>query len=527
MSVRYEGQSAAKGPVGKVTSMDLAVKPVDDGGQPAPDPALEDGEVRRPGGANLYFLSSIVAQAMALLRYVVMAHLLGPTQLGLVTTLVVTAAFFDMVGDTGGDRFVIQDRHGGDADVQKLVQATYVMRGVAAALLFIVVAVPVSMVYRQPTLVPGLCLMGIPSLVYGFHHMDTRRTQRWMDFRGEAISNIVGDVAGFIAVLIATWVTRHYTAIIFGLVARALFNVVTSHIVAKRRYALGWSRVHALRMARFSGPLLLTGFMLFIGTQADRVIVGNQLGVKSLGLYSAVLLLILYPSALIIRSIYALHIPQAAAARDDKDILGQVSERLGGLNVGLAICMATGFAVVAPLLVPILFGGRFAQTPLLIGLIGILQATRFLMTWPTAIALAMGRTRSILAATTTRLCVVPGAFLGLHFVGGLKGVVIGFICGELASIIVSLFLLNRILRTRTLLGFDRLGLFVLVGAAIVAWNVFLPKASLSGVIMLLVGTLLLGAVVLRREWRTLQNALTATANWCASFSANWGQRRAT
>lgn len=489
--------------------MDLAAGSPDQGGQePASDLAEHDGEVRRPGGAKLYFLSSLIAQAAALLRYVVLAHLLGPTQLGLVTTLVVTAAFFDQVSDTGGDRFIIQDRHGGEPEVQKLIQTTYVLRGMGTAVLLIAVSIPVSMFYRQPELVTGLCFLGISPFITGFQHMDTRRTQRWMDFRPEAITSIVGEIAGLVAVFIAAWMTRYYTAIIFGLVTRALFWVITSHIVSKRRYVLGWSRAHALRMASFSGPLLLNGVMLFIGSQTDRVIVGNQLGVTSLGLYSAVLLLVFYPSALLVRSLYALYIPQAAAARDDKAGLEQVSERLGGLNVGLAICMAAGFAVVAPLLVPLLYGERFRQTSLLIGLVGILQTTRFLLTWPTTIALAMGRSRSVLAANTTRLCVVPGAFLGLHFIGGLEGVLTGFICGELASIIVSLFLLNRIVRTRALSGFDRLGLFVLVGAAIVAWNVFSPKASPLTLTLLCIGSVLLAAVVLKREWDTLQEGLT-------------------
>jgi O-antigen/teichoic acid export membrane protein len=337
--------------------------------------------------------------------------------------------------------------------------------------------------------------------------MDTRRTQRWMDFRAEAISSIVGETMGLLAVLIAAWMTRYYSAIIFGLVSRSLFTVITSHIVSKRRYALGWSKEHALRMATFSGPLLINGFMLFIGSQADRVIVGNQLDVKSLGLYSAVLLLVFYPTALLIRFMFALYIPQAAAGRDDRAIRVRVSERLGGLNVGLAICIAVGFAVVAPILVPFLYGERFRQTALLIGLIGILQTTRFLITWPTAMALAMGRSRSVLIANSTRLCVLPAAFLGLHFIGGLEGVVVGFIGGELASIIVGLFLLNRILQTHAS-GFDRLGLFVLVGATIVAWNLLAPSASTLTLTLLCVGSVLLTAVVAWRERNTLREGLT-------------------
>jgi O-antigen/teichoic acid export membrane protein len=498
--------------------MDLSAGPPDGGAQEtSPDLAQNDGESRRPGGANLYFLSSIVSQAAALLRYVVLAHLLGPTQLGLVTTLVVTAAFFDLVSDTGGDRFIVQDRHGGDPEVQKLVQTTYVLRGMGTALLLIAVSIPVSMLYRQPGLVTGLCFLGVSPLIAGFVHMDTRRTQRWMNFRPEALSSIVGEIAGLTAVLIAAWTTRYYTAIIFGLATRALFTVITSHVLSKRRYALGWSRAHALRMASFSGPLLLNGFMLFIGSQADRVIVGNQLGVTSLGLYSAVLLLVYYPSAILVRSIFALYIPQAAAARDDKADLDQVSERLGGLNVGLAICMAAGFAVVAPLLVPLLYGERFRQTALLIGLVGILQTTRFLITWPTAIALAMGRSRSVLAANTTRLCVVPAAFIGLHFIGGLEGVLVGFIAGETASIVMSLVLLNRILRANPISGFDRLALFLMVATTIVAWNLFIPVRSPLTLALLSAGSLVLAAVVLWRERGTLREIIALLGAFMGRF----------
>jgi O-antigen/teichoic acid export membrane protein len=493
----------------------VAGPPGEAGQEPTPDLTGPGGETRS-GGAKLYFVSSVVAQASALLRYVVLAHLLGPTQLGLATTLVVTAAFFDQVSDTGGDRFIVQDRHGGDPEVQKLIQTTYVLRGVATALLLIAVSTPVSMLYHQPRLVTGLCFLGISPLIAGFLHMDTRRTQRWMDFRFEAISSIVGEIAGLIAVFISAWMTRYYSAIIFGLVTRSLFTVVTSHIVSKRPYALGWSKDHVRRMAGFSAPLIANGFMLFIGSQADRVIVGNQLGVKSLGLYSAILLLVFYPTALLIRFMFAMYIPQAAAGRDDEAIRNQVSERLGGLNVGLATCIAVGFAVVAPLLVPFIYGERFRQTSLLIGLIGILQTTRFLITWPTAMALATGRSRSVLIANSSRLFVLPGAFLGLHFMGGLEGVVVGFICGELASIVVSLILLNRILRTQ-LAGFDRLGLFILVGAAIIAWNLFAPAGSPLTLTLLSVGSAVLAATVLRREWRTLREALPLLAGFLRSL----------
>ena len=55
-------------------------------------------------GARAYFAANILSQLFALLRYVVLARLLGPYELGLAATLVLTAAFFEVVSDTGSDR---------------------------------------------------------------------------------------------------------------------------------------------------------------------------------------------------------------------------------------------------------------------------------------------------------------------------------------------------------------------------------------------------------------------------------------
>ena len=92
------------------------------------EPKPPDAEpVRR--GANAFFIASSFAQISALLRYVILARMLGPEQLGLAATLVVMAAFFDLVSDTGSDRFLIQDRDGDTPEVQKLVHLVLHLQG--------------------------------------------------------------------------------------------------------------------------------------------------------------------------------------------------------------------------------------------------------------------------------------------------------------------------------------------------------------------------------------------------------------
>jgi O-antigen/teichoic acid export membrane protein len=398
------------------------------------------GAVRR--GGSLYFATALFAQFSALLRYVILARLLGPEQLGLAATLVVTASFFDMISDTGGERFLIQDRDGGTPQVQSLVQAVTVARGFIVCALLLMFCVPLAWFYHTPRLAGGLAVLAIAPAIAGFQHLDNRRVQREHDFRAEAISYGCAEVVGFTSIVIAAWLTRDFTAVLYSSIARALALVLTSHLRATRPYRLGWDREHAPRLLRFAIPLVVNGILVFIASQGDRVLVGHQLGVKALGYYSAVTLLIFYPTSLLARYQYALNIPLIAARRDDPAAQKRVVDRVGAQTMLLSIGMAAGFAAVAPVAMPLLFGHRFTQTPLVVALIGCLQTARFMANWPNTVALAIGRSTTVLLANIGQGLAFATALAGMALLGGLIGLVSGFIVGQLIAVAIAIGLVN-------------------------------------------------------------------------------------
>ena len=477
---------------------------------PFEDPVTEafDAPAKIPRrGGRAFFVASIVAQVSALVRYVILARLLGPEQLGLAATLVVTGAFFDMISDTGADRFLIQDRDGDTVTVQRLVQTAYIGRGFAIAAGLIIAAVPVSQFFHAPALAVGLAVLSLSPLISGFLHLDVTRAQRRHDFRSEAACLMASETAGLIVTITAAWLTRNFTAILYGLIARSLVMVLVSHLRAERPYGLGWSREHGPRLARFAAPLMLSGLMLFIGSQGDRALIGHQLGVKALGRYSAVLLLVYYPSALVLRYMHVMYMPTVAAGRDHPAHRHRVSEMLGGQTQLLALAMMVGFAVVAPPMVTILYGAKFTEAALTVGLIGILQTTRFLIMWPTTVALGMGNSRTVLISNATRLLVFPGAVIGYRSLGGLPGVIVGFTIGEMISVAVALALVNRGTGDNLLRGFDRFAVFIGTAAAVIGWNVaFLQHSMILGGVDLGISLILL-AVVLRRERDALRELI--------------------
>jgi O-antigen/teichoic acid export membrane protein len=463
---------------------------------------------RGPRGARGYFAASAIAQVCALSRYVLLARLLGPEQLGLAAALILTGSFFDLISDTGGDRFLIQDKDGDQVRAQSLVQLVLVIRGVSIAVALAVFAWPIALFYKAPALGPGLAVLGLSPLIFGFLHLDMRRSQRHNDFRSEGVGMLASETLGLIATVVAAYFVRNFTAVLYGLIARSAVMVIVSHVFATRPYSIGYSPEHAPRLARFAAPLMVNGLTLFLGGQGDRVLVGRQVGFTGLGHYSAVLLLIYSPSAALLGFAHAIYLPSISAAREDRFQRDRVASDLGGRTLLLALAMSTGFAIVAPSVVGLLYGRAFSQSALIVALIGILQASRFLAVWPTTVALAMGRSSIILASNIVRLLAWPLAFLGFALVGGLTGVVIGFIGGELAAFSIALALLNRSESHHILYSFNRFLMFTAGSVGAIAWILVLDKPAKFSIVALACITAALVGWIVRSESVVIRDVMS-------------------
>jgi O-antigen/teichoic acid export membrane protein len=296
--------------------------------------------------------------------------------------------------------------------------------------------------------------------------------------------------------------------------------VLVSHLRAERRYTLGYSKVHAARLAQFAAPLMLNGLLLFFGSQGDRVLVGNQLGLTALGHYSAVLLLILYPTGMIGRYLTAIHLPQIAACRDSNTARDRSVDRLAGQTLVLGLLMCVGFAAVGSTAVTLLYGAKFRQPALNVCLIGILQASRFIRLWPNTAAVGMGRSGIVLTNTIARLIGIPIALVAAVRGGGVEGIVSGLIFGEFVALAVGVTMLNRAAGHTMLRDVDRLGILVLGAAALIggvfAWR---HPTALNTILACAGASAVIGWTIMR-ETATFAEAGAMVRRWLPSRGAS-------
>ncbi len=477
----------------------------------------ENSDVSAPAGrrgAKVYLAGTVTSQVCALVRYTLIARLLGPEQLGLAATVILTQQFFDSMSDSGTDRFLIQNRDGDTLPVQRLVQLVMLGRGLFTALAMVALSVPISMFYKAPALQAGLVMLAIAPLIAGLTHVDLRRRQRHHDFRIDGTALLFGESLGLAATVIAAFVVHNYTAVLWGLIVKAAVMVTVSHLMSERRFTIGYSREYAGMLAAFGLPLVLNGLCFFLGSQGDRLLIANRLGQTELGLYSAVILLISSPAAMISKFLITMHLPRLAAGRDDPDREEAADNTLGGVTAMLCMAMCAGFALVAPFMVVVLYGSRFATPAVLVCLIGILQTSRLIRLWPSTGALGVGRSDIVLADNLSRLVGLPLALLGIQAKGvvGLEGAVLGLIVGELIALCTTKALLNRAKGLFLLHGFDRIATFVAVCLTAFAWAWSLQKPSLILILACAAATAGLLVRILLSERAAIAEGM-ALASW--------------
>lgn len=442
-------------------------------------------------------VSTVACQVLALLRNILVARLLGPHEFGIAAVIILTIAFMDSLAAAGPQNLVIQAK---DDDRKSLLGAAHsvtAVRGAATAVMLLALAGPISTVFGLQLSWAAIVGLAVSSLVLGFVHQGTRMVQRDGDFRPDALTQMGAEAAALGVAVAGALATHSHMAIVFGLIARSAVTVVMSQWLSPQRYGFNWARPYLARFWSFGWPLLINGPLLFFAAQVDRLFISRELGVAVLGVYSAVLVLITSPSNAIMRWLGTSFTPALAQAFHNEDRLATkgVAYDFTALFVVSAFLMFAGFAAVGAEFTHLLFGSAFATSAPLVALVGLLQTLRYLRAWPSTFSIAVGASRGILISTIVRLLSLPLGYVGLEVLGGLPGLLTGFIAGEVIALVVSQLIVNRNAGRGLFEGVATTAVFCGLSAALI---LTLPLLENSLVLRVLLGasTGLLGAALL-------------------------------
>lgn len=357
-------------------------------------------------------LSFLLGKGFTLLATVVLARLLTPADFGVVGLALVFITFAEYVSDLGVAQGLVYFRPDrGDEDA---ALALSLLAGAFLCLLGLLAAPAIAGFFSHPELIPMVRVLSVALLLGSARQVPDALLRRELAFQNRLKTEIARAVSqGVVSIALAAAGAGAW-AIVWGYVAGGLAWSATAWAVVPYRPSKEFARAvrtRARRLLGYGAPAAAQGLLAALIFDVDYVVVGSVLGAEALGAYTLAFRL---PQLVIINVFFVLSsvaFPLFSRARDDASRLARgylTSIRLQsayGVGAGVGLCL------VAPLVVPVVFGPRWARSIGPLEALALYAAARSLGTGAVDVYKSIGRPGLAAAVGAVRLTILVPALL--------------------------------------------------------------------------------------------------------------------
>lgn len=392
--------------------------------------------------------STAITTTLQFIQLAVLARLLSPEAFGLMAMIMVVLGLGQAYADMGISNAII---HRQDTTGEQL-SSLYWLNIIAGVIVFILLLISTPLVvlfYGEPRLTELMPWAALVFIVTPLGQQFQILLQKELQFRILSIIELTAVIVGTTVAIVTAMMGQGVFSIIWGQLGKTLIKTLML-------VGIGWKKWPPKLRFKYTDLHGYIGFGLYqMGEKSinyfidkmDQIIVGALVGAQALGYYNLAFNLVIQPISKINPIITRVAFPLFAKVQSDNDRLKRgylsILKLLSIVNFPLLF----GLAVVAPTLVPLLFGEQWQPAIILIQILSFVALLRSNGNPIGSLYLAKGRADlgfkwNAMVFPTQML----GIFLGAYF-GGVLGVAL-----TLLALQITYSIFNYLVLIRTLLG---------------------------------------------------------------------------
>ena len=387
-------------------------------------------------------LTQVIVEGSAFLRNLILARLIGADDMGLAVAIAIGVRIFEMMGDFGLERWLVQVRASELSVVRGTVHWVQAVKGCMLVGLAMLLAAPLTRVL-QPQLDPAVfALAAIAVGIRGFVNCDYRERQRDRDYVGALQVEGGSNLLALIAVVPIALLAQDYSAIAWASIFQAAALSGLSQIVARRAISFNFDTATFQAALRFGAPVAANALLMFLALQGDRLIVAANFEPRVLAAFAIAAQLTLLPALAGARFLLTYDLPRCAR------LATKVSEwktyfRVRLIQVtGISAVLTTCLVLYGNAVVDFLYGSEFVAGTAVLELLACAAGIRLIRAVPNTMLMAMGRTPMLLAGNLPRILALFVAMVALAEGAGLATVVLIGVVSEAVGLVISLAALH-------------------------------------------------------------------------------------
>lgn len=380
-----------------------------------PDPPLH-GRVAR--GAAWILAGSLSARLLGAINTIVVARLLVPDDIGLVAVATITMQLLQGFSDIGVSQTVVKFRDAGRDDLNTLFTLS-VLRGLVIGGLLAAAAPVMAILYDDPRMKGAFLGVAVFPVVIGLINPRFYEFERELRFSREFMATIMNKFAGVAVSITIAVLFRTYWAIILGMLAGGLVQLVLSY--AMRPFAPRVSFRSFAKIFGFAGWLAGVSFVAALNNKLDVPILARVAGTAGAGVYFMGFQLSELATGQIATPLTRAIYPGLATMQEDAQRMRRAFLRGVEALGALAMPAAFGFAFVAGDLVEVILGEKWRSAVPVIQVLAPVVGLQSLFFATQAYAVALGLPRLVFIRETVFLLVRLPVFVWAVLTYGLMG----------------------------------------------------------------------------------------------------------
>lgn len=300
------------------------------------------------------------------LRMIVLARLLSQRDFGLASMVGVVLGYAQAYVDLGLSSALIQKQ---EKDPERLSTIFWInlLAGLASGGLLFALQTPVALLFKEPALVDLIAVSALQLPLVALGQQFEALFQRDLRFKLIAVVQIGSDAASTALAFVLALQGYGPWALVLGTLAGAALNSLGLFALGVRHWPvrLVFQPSKIKSHLRFGAYQLANINVGYLSANLDTIIIGRFLGTEAVGVYSLAQRVTQLPRRYINPVIAKVAFPVFAKQNRDKarmaESLLSLQRSLSHLNAPLIV----GLCLVAPLLVPLLYGPKWhASVPL-------------------------------------------------------------------------------------------------------------------------------------------------------------------
>ena len=390
--------------------------------------------------ALIILSGSMLGSLLGLVRSIVVAHMISVTDFGIASTFALSLSVVEMISALGLQQQIVQHQDGDQPHYQAALQALHATRALFSSALLLLMAGPIATFFNIPEVAWAFRVMAVVPVLNGLTHMDQDRVKRRMRYMPSILVSVLSMLISLAMVWPLSRIVGDYRVMLYAAVGQNVAMMVISHLVAERPYRWVFSREIIVGSMRFGWPILVNAILLFVVFNGERVIVGRELGVAALAVFSMAFTLVLTPTLVMEGSAQSFFLPQLSAAREDRDRFAHLSMTVLQCHLLFAALIVTGVALLGAPVIHLLLGPKYAAAIPILTWLALMQGVRVAKGGSSAPTLACGYSENGLVASLMRAALLPVAWYVVAEGGDLLHVIWLGILGEVGGYVAGLLL---------------------------------------------------------------------------------------